>query len=141
MPAPLPEVWNFFSRPENLAQITPEEMAFEMLTDLTDKPMYEGMFIQHRVKPVAGIPLNWTSEITHINAPHYFIDEQRSGPYAMWHHEHHFEEAEGGTRMEDLLFYAIPFGPIGRLANALLVDRKVEEIFRHREKAIDRLFR
>lgn len=140
IPRPLDEVWEFFSRPENLNKVTPKEMKFEILTDIANKPMYEGMIINYKVTPVFGIRLRWTTEIQRIKEGKYFVDEQRFGPYAMWHHEHHFREADGGTYMTDLLHYAIPFGPIGQLANFIMVDSKVEEIFKFRVKAVDELF-
>lgn len=140
IPRPLEEVWAFFSRPENLDAITPEDMSFEILTDVADIPMYEGMLIQYKVSPFPGVRMHWVTEITHVEDRKYFIDEQRFGPYALWHHQHHFEELEGGVLMRDLLHYKVPYGPIGTLADALLVDRRVEEIFRYRVEAVERLF-
>lgn len=140
IPRPLDEVWHFFSRPENLSEVTPKEMNFNILSDIANKPMYEGMIINYKVTPIFGIQMRWTTEIRNIKKGEYFVDEQRFGPYAMWHHEHHFREADGGTYMTDLLHYAIPFGPIGNIANALFVDSKIEEIFDFRVKAVERLF-
>ncbi len=140
IPRPLDEVWHFFSRPENLSEVTPKEMNFNILSDIANKPMYEGMIINYKVTPVFGIQMRWTTEIRNIKKGEYFVDEQRFGPYAMWHHEHHFREADGGTYMTDLLHYAIPFGPIGNIANALFVSNKIEEIFDYRVKAVERLF-
>jgi len=140
IPRPLDEVWEFFSRPENLNKVTPKEMNFEILTDIANKPMYEGMIISYKVTPVFGIRLRWTTEIQRIKEGQYFVDEQRFGPYAMWHHEHHFRAVDGGTYMTDLLHYAIPFGPIGQLANFIMVDKKVEEIFKFRVEAVENLF-
>ena len=136
IPRPLNEVWNFFSRPQNLNAVTPSDMHFEILTDLEGVEMYEGMLINYRIRPLLNIPMKWCTEITHIKEKEYFIDEQRFGPYAMWHHEHHFKELEGGVEMRDLLHYAIPFGPLGRLANAVLVSRKVDQIFEFRKSAM-----
>ena len=141
IPRPLPEVWHFFSRPENLNEVTPDEMHFEILTEVKDVPMYQGMIILYKVSPVLNIPMRWCTEITQIKDQEYFVDEQRFGPYAMWHHEHHFKAVEGGTEMRDLLYYAIPFGPFGRLANALLVSKKVDSIFAYREQALDQLIK
>ena len=140
IPRPLDEVWHFFSRPENLSEVTPKEMNFNILSDIADKPMYEGMIINYKVTPVLGIQMRWTTEIKNIKKGEYFVDEQRFGPYAMWHHEHHFREADGGTYMTDLLHYAIPFGPIGNIANAIFVSNKIEEIFDYRFKAVEQLF-
>ena len=135
------KIWDFFSRPENLQRITPKEMNFRIQTDITGKEMYEGMMIVYKVSPLLGLDMTWATEITHIRPGVHFIDEQRIGPYAMWHHEHWFEPIEGGVRMKDLLHYAIPFGPLGTIANALIVDKKVEGIFTYRTKVIEQLIR
>lgn len=140
VPATLEEAWAFFSRPENLNRITPEDMDFEILSDISGMQMYPGMIVRYKVRPVFNIPMNWVTEITHVQDRKYFIDEQRFGPYALWHHQHHFQEKDGGVLMTDILHYAIPFGPLGKIANALLVDKRVEEIFRYREKVISDIF-
>lgn len=141
LPVTLDEAWAFFSRPENLDRITPEDMSFEILSDVAGVEMYAGMIVCYKVRPIFNIPMNWVTEITHVADRKYFIDEQRFGPYALWHHQHHFEEKDGGVLMTDILHYAIPFGPIGRLANAILVDKRVEEIFSYREQVIDQIFK
>lgn len=138
--APLDKVWHFFSRPENLNRITPKDMDFEILSDISDMEMYPGMIVRYKVRPIANIPMNWVTEITHVREGKYFIDEQRFGPYALWHHQHHFEEKDGGVLMRDILHYAIPFGFIGRIANAVLVEKRVDQIFEYREKVIDEIF-
>ncbi|MEZ5030668.1 MAG: SRPBCC family protein [Saprospiraceae bacterium] len=134
-------IWAFFSRPENLQRITPAEMNFRIQSDIAGKEMYEGMMIVYKVSPLLGLDLTWATEITHIRPGVLFIDEQRIGPYAMWHHEHWFEPVSGGVLMTDLLHYAIPFGPLGTIANALIVDRKVEGIFTYRTGVIEQLIR
>ena len=141
IPIPLEDAWDFFSSPLNLAKITPKEMGFKVTSPFTpDTKMYEGMLISYKITPVFGIKMNWMTEITIVKEHDYFVDEQRFGPYAMWHHEHHFKRIKGGVHMTDILNYAIPYGPIGRLANALIVKKKVEDIFSYREKAIIDLF-
>lgn len=140
IPRPLNEVWEFFSRPENLNDITPEDMSFQIMTDLEGQSMYQGMIIQYKVSPFPGVKMNWTTEITHVKEGSYFIDEQRFGPYALWHHQHHFYEQGNGVLMKDLLHYKVPYGIIGTLADFILVDKRVEEIFRYREKAIRKIF-
>jgi ligand-binding SRPBCC domain-containing protein len=102
--------------------------------------MYAGMFITYKVSPALGIKLNWVTEITEINYRKFFIDEQRKGPYNIWHHEHHFREVDGGVEMHDILYYAVPFGIIGKLANLIFVKNKVEQIFAFREERIKELF-
>lgn len=98
------------------------------------------MFIAYKVSPVLGIKMDWVTEITHVKDQEYFVDEQRTGPYAIWHHEHHFKEIDGGVHMTDILAYAIPYGIIGRFANKLLVENQVKAIFDYREQAIQKLF-
>lgn len=102
--------------------------------------IYPGMIITYKVSPLLGIKLNWMTEITHVKDQEYFVDEQRFGPYALWHHEHHFTEIKGGVKMSDILYYAIPYGVIGRLSNKVLVGKEIKKIFKFREKAINDLF-
>lgn len=130
----LVDAWDFFSRPENLNAITPDDMSFEILTDLQGKTMYPGMIIRYKITPFAGIKMNWVTEITQVQHLTYFIDEQRFGPYAFWHHQHRFREVDGGVEMEDILHYKIPYGIIGTIADKLFVEKKVEEIFAFRQK-------
>lgn len=130
VPAPLHETFDFFSRPGNLGRITPPWLAFTMVSD--DADMRAGLRIDYRIRPL-GFPQKWVSEITAYEPPHRFVDEQRAGPYARWHHEHRFRAVEGGTEVEDTVTYALPFGPLGRLAHFLFVRRQLEAIFRYRE--------
>jgi ligand-binding SRPBCC domain-containing protein len=102
--------------------------------------MYPGMFISYKVSPVLGIKLNWITEITQISKSKFFIDEQRKGPYQIWHHEHHFKEMDNGVEMHDILYYHIPFGIFGRVADVIFVHKKVKQIFSFREKRISELF-
>jgi ligand-binding SRPBCC domain-containing protein len=141
LPIPLAEAWEFFSSPLNLAKITPAEMNFIITSDFSaDTKMYPGMFISYKVSPLLGIKMNWTTEITHVKEMDYFVDEQRTGPYAIWHHEHHFKEITDGVRMTDILTYAIPYGIIGQIANSLIVNKQVKQIFVYRDKAVKELF-
>ena len=114
-------------------------MGFDILTEIPDK-MYEGMMIAYQVKPLFGIPMEWITEITHIKEDSFFVDEQRKGPYKIWHHEHHFSETEQGIHMTDIVTYELPFGPLGKIAHPILVKNKLEEIFAHRFKVVDELF-
>jgi ligand-binding SRPBCC domain-containing protein len=98
------------------------------------------MIITYKVKPLFGIKMNWMTEITHVKEQDYFVDEQRFGPYALWHHEHHFKKIDGGVHMTDIIYYAIPYGVIGRLSNSLLVRKEIQKIFAYREKMITGLF-
>lgn len=132
--------WDFFSSPDNLAKITPKYMGFDVKTSVP-KQMYEGLIIAYTVKPVSGIPVEWVTEITHIKDKAFFVDEQRKGPYTLWHHEHHFRELDGGVEMTDIVSYIIPFGMIGRIIHPFLVKPKLKEIFEYRFKAVDELFK
>ncbi|MES2062969.1 MAG: SRPBCC family protein [Bacteroidota bacterium] len=141
IPISLDEAWAFFSSPLNLQKITPPDMRFVVTSDYTaDTKMYAGMIITYKISPLAGIKLNWMTEITHVHDRQYFVDEQRFGPYALWHHQHHFKEIPGGVEMTDILHYAIPFGIIGRLTNNVYVGKKVKDIFDYRVKAVEELF-
>ena len=139
VPARLDVVWDFFSSPENLSKITPPEMGF-IITSPPQPEIYPGMFIMYKVSPISGIKLNWVTEITHVREKLFFVDEQRRGPYRIWHHEHHFREVEGGVEMRDILHYRVPFGVLGMLVDHLFVKRKVRGIFSFREKRIRELF-
>jgi len=141
LPIPLAETWDFFTSPINLAKITPPQMGFTVTSVYTaDDRIYPGMIITYKVSPLLGIKLNWMTEITQVKDHKYFVDEERVGPYALWHHEHHFKEIKGGVHMTDILNYAVPYGPIGTLANKLFVRQEINKIFSFREKAINNLF-
>jgi ligand-binding SRPBCC domain-containing protein len=137
-PRPLAEVFAFFSNARNLADITPPWLGFLMLTSGAIR-MAPGTKISYRLR-VHGIPVRWTTEIRQWLPPHRFVDVQLSGPYALWHHTHRFETLNGGTRMSDVVRYRLPFGPLGRLVNALVVRRDVKQIFDYREQRIRELF-
>lgn len=140
IPISIEEAWDFFKSPANLKRITPDYMGFEITTPFDISQMYEGQLITYIVKPVLGIPMRWCTEITHIQDKKHFIDEQRFGPYSMWHHEHWFSEIDGGVKMIDQLSYALPFSLIGQLANSIFVSKQVDEIFETRKVAVDELF-
>jgi ligand-binding SRPBCC domain-containing protein len=139
LPIPVEKAWDFFSSPKNLQVITPSYLGFQIKTQLPEK-MYEGLFIGYTVKPLLGIPLEWVTEITHIKENVFFVDEQRIGPYSIWHHEHHFEAIEGGVRMLDRVSYQIPLGFLGKLAHPILVEPKLKEIFNYRWNKVEELF-
>jgi len=141
IPVSLDVAWDFFSSPQNLSEITPESMTFDVTSPIKkDEKMYPGMIITYKVAPLLGVKLNWMTEITHVKDKEYFIDEQRFGPFAFWHHNHHFEEIEGGVLMHDILHYAIGFGFVGTIANEIVVAKKVKEIFNFRHKKVEELF-
>jgi ligand-binding SRPBCC domain-containing protein len=139
LPLSLEEAWDFFSSPANLSKITPPEMRFEILEGAGQKT-YAGQIIRYKVRPLLGIPIGWTTEITHCVDHQYFVDEQRFGPYKFWHHQHHFVEKDGGVLMTDDLHYALYGGPFAGLINALVVGGRVKEIFAYREGKLKELF-
>jgi ligand-binding SRPBCC domain-containing protein len=132
--------WDFFSSPGNLQKITPKYMGFDVLTEVPEK-MYEGLMIEYRVRPLLGIPMNWITEITHVKEHHFFVDEQRKGPYRIWHHEHHFETVDNGVLMSDIVSYELPFGILGKIAHPILVQRKLNEIFDFRFEIVEEIFK
>ncbi len=134
---PLEEVFAFFSRPENLQHITPAWLNFGMVEAPTE--LRAGALIRYRLR-VHGIPIRWTTEITEWNPPHGFVDRELKGPYALWNHEHLFSAQDGGTLMRDRVTYALPLGPLGRIAHWISVRRDVESIFDFRTQTMARLF-
>jgi ligand-binding SRPBCC domain-containing protein len=102
--------------------------------------MYDGMIISYQVSPLFGIKTTWVTEITHVRDRNYFVDEQRVGPYSLWHHQHHIEEIEGGVLMKDIVSYEPPFGFLGAIANTLIIENKLNEIFNYRTLALERKF-
>ena len=139
IPMSLDVAWDFFSNPNNLPKITPSWLNLKVTSDLPDK-MYQGMIITYKVYPVFGIPQNWVTEITTVKEKNFFIDEQRFGPYKFWHHQHHFKEINDGVEMRDIVSYALPFDPLSRSLNKLLVDKKVKGIFKFRKEVIVKYF-
>ena len=139
LPISLDEAWTFLSEPRNLKTITPEYMGFE-ICDGADRPMYQGQIIQYIVTPVLGIKTKWVTEITHVVDKSFFVDEQRFGPYAFWHHKHFLKEVPGGVEMEDIIDYKIPFGILGQLVHPILVKPKLNEIFNYRQQKLEALF-
>lgn len=137
--APLEETWNFFSDPKNLLKLTPAEMKMRVKGEIPDK-MYAGMTISYTVSPLFGIPLSWTSKINQVVEGHYFTDDMIEGPFAVWHHQHFFEEQGGGTLVKDIVDYKAPLGILGRLVQPILVKPRVEDIFKHRESIIKQIF-
>lgn len=140
LPISIEEAWDFFTRPENLNKITPKEMVFEITSELPER-VYEGLIITYNIKPMLNIPLFWCTEITHIKEGAFFVDEQRKGPYHIWHHEHHFKSVDGGVMMTDILHYEIGKSVFGRLAGQLFVHKKVKQIFEYRYRILGDYFK
>ena len=140
LPSTIEQVWDFISSPRNLREITPSYMGFEITSKNLPEKMYPGMIISYKVSPLPGIKMNWVTEITHLKENDYFVDEQRIGPYAMWHHQHKIEQISGGVLMTDIVTYKPPFGPIGSLANILIINRELKKIFSFRKTALEEKF-
>jgi ligand-binding SRPBCC domain-containing protein len=139
LPITREEAWAFFSDPRNLARITPPAMGFVIKSEVPEH-VYTGLMITYTVRPMLNVPVTWVTEITSVVEGDRFVDEQRVGPYAMWHHEHHFREVPGGTEMRDIIHYAVPGGPFGDLVKHYVVARRVAEIFAYRRRVLDGLF-
>jgi ligand-binding SRPBCC domain-containing protein len=139
LPITKEQAWAFLSSPKNLKTITPDYMGFNILSG-ADRPMFAGQIIQYIVTPILGIKTKWVTEITHVKEGEYFVDEQRFGPYALWHHKHFINEIEGGVEMEDIIDYKVPLGFLGQLAHPFLVEPKLNEIFEYRTKKLEALF-
>ena len=139
LPISKSHAWDFLSNPKNLKRITPDYMGFKIINGVDDK-MYAGQIIQYMVTPVMGIPTKWVTEITHVDDGNYFVDEQRFGPYSLWHHKHFIKAIKNGVEMKDIIDYKIPLGIIGRIAQPILVAPKLKEIFEYRKNALIELF-
>ena len=140
IPISLGLAWDFFSRPDNLKEITPAKLGFEIISQHHGEKMYAGQLIEYTVKPILGIPLYWMTEITHVQDKQYFIDEQRFGPYSLWHHQHHFKEIEGGVEMTDIVHYKLPLWFLGDIAQVVMVKKQLKEIFSFRVEAVEKKF-
>lgn len=141
LPVSVEEAWDFLSSPANLTTITPAHMGFNILSGFTPGiKMYPGMIVEYTVKPFLGIPLHWVTEITHVEYLQYFVDEQRFGPYAFWHHAHFIKPIEGGVEMKDVIHYKLPLAFVGRIANKMFVKKQLQEIFDFRQKKLTEIF-
>ena len=139
LPISIEEGWGFLSNPKNLSCITPNYMKFK-ITDCDFKPVYQGQIIQYTVRPLLNIPLKWVTEITHVVKENDFVDEQRFGPYSLWHHKHFLREIDGGIEMEDIIHYKIPLGFIGEFLNSLFIKNQLKEIFEYRKNKLIEIF-
>ena len=133
-------IWDFASSPANLKEITPDYMLFNITSNDLPEKMYPGMIISYEVSPLLNIKINWLTEITQVKDKSFFIDEQRMGPYKMWHHQHIFEEQNDGVLMTDIVTYIPPFGIVGDIANAFFIKKQLRNIFDYRYKVMDEKF-
>lgn len=130
--------WAFFGNPKNLRAITPGWLDFSIAAD-TPSEIYPGAILRYTIR-FLGVKLAWVTEITHVHAPEYFVDEQRFGPYRFWHHQHHLRPLPDGVEVEDIVHYMIPAGFFGRLAHGLVVRRQLNEIFDYRQRMLEDYF-
>lgn len=140
IPATLEEVWALFSDANNLLRITPPGLNLKATNEIYGNELYAGQVMTYKVRPLLGIPLNWMTEITHVHPLEYFVDEQRKGPYKLWHHQHHFKNIKGGVEMIDIVHYRLPFGFFGELVSSHIVRRQLQTIFRYRYQKIEEFF-
>ena len=139
LPISLDDAWAFFSDPRNLAKITPPELNL-VPSSAVPNSMYAGMVITYKVKIAPLIYTTWVTEITQVDAPNFFVDEQRFGPYKFWHHQHRFSECDGGVLAEDVIHYGLYGGPLASVINALMVKRQLHGIFEYRKQVLNTLF-
>ncbi|MEJ2757457.1 MAG: SRPBCC family protein [Anaerolineales bacterium] len=139
VPTPIDEVWAYFATPQNLNEMTPDDMKFEIVHG-GEEEMFEGQIIEYRVQFIPLFKSLWLTEIAHVKEGSYFVDEQRIGPYRLWYHEHSFEAVEGGTRIIDQVTYAMPFGFLGEIVHAIWVGSRLKGIFDFRKKKVKELF-
>jgi ligand-binding SRPBCC domain-containing protein len=140
IPADIDKVWKFFSDPANLKVITPDHLDFKILSAQDDQGIHSGQIIEYTVKPILKVPGYWMTEITFVEQRKFFVDEQREGPYSLWHHQHHFNSIKGGTEMKDVVHYKLPFGILGDLVNKLIVKNQLNHIFSYRFTKVEEMF-
>lgn len=140
LPLSLEESWDFFSSPANLRILTPKHLDFVIVNGYENKKMYAGQIIAYRIRPAFNFPIEWISEITHVQEPHYFIDEQRFGPYKFWHHEHRFRPIHNGVEIIDTIHYKLPFGFLGKFLYSTKIKQDLEAIFSYRRTKLEELF-
>ena len=140
IPSSLEQAWNFFSDPNKLLAITPPFLNLKITNELSGNGVYPGQIMRYKVKPLLGIPVSWMTEITNVEPLKLFVDEQRKGPYQLWHHQHHFKAIEGGVEMTDFVQYRLPFGVLGNMAHAVTVKNRLKEIFTYRYFKINEIF-
>jgi ligand-binding SRPBCC domain-containing protein len=139
IPVPLAQAWDYFATPRNLEEMTPPSLSFRILWG-GDEPMYQGQLIGYRVKVAPLMWVNWLTEITVVEHQHAFVDEQRRGPYRLWHHLHRFAAVDGGTECLDRVRYELPFGPCGDVLHSLWIKRQLSHIFAYRAQHLIQKF-
>lgn len=139
LPISLTQGWKFFSNPANLAEITPSWLEFKVRSKVPEK-IYPGLLISYQVKPLLGITMRWVTEISEVQEPYFFVDEQKLGPYHFWRHQHVFKPTNNGIEMRDIVNYSLPLGLLGQLAHGLFVSQQLKEIFDFRYQVLSKKF-
>ena len=139
LPISINKCWEFFSDPGNLKLITPPNLGLNITSEINSE-IYEGMIITYKVNILPGVTTDWVTEITHMKAPYYFVDEQRIGPYKLWHHQHLFKEQDSGILAKDIVDYVVPFGPLGNILNDIYIRNNLDNIFLYRKKILEEMF-
>jgi len=139
LPVSLDVAWDFFSSPKNLTKITPAWLDFSIVSDVPER-MRKGDVMTYRIRPLLGVPMTWVSEITRVDKPFLFIDEQRSGPYRFWRHQHHFKSIDSGVEMTDIVYYALKFGVLSDIIQSVLIKKRLEDIFNYRRSIVTEIF-
>ncbi len=140
LPISLDEAWEFFSTPVNLEKLTPNNLRFKILT-CSHETMEVGQIISYKIRLMPFVWIHWVTEITRVENKHFFIDDQRSGPYKIWHHRHTFTETKNGVLMEDQVHYLLPFGIIGKIVHTLAVKAQLKNIFDYRKQVLAEIFK
>lgn len=140
IPTTIEKAWDFISSPKNLKEITPPYMGFDITSKNMPEKMYQGMIVSYKVSPLLGLKMTWVTEISQVRDLEYFVDEQRIGPYTLWHHQHHLKKIDGGVQMTDIVNYVPPFGILGDIANTILIKNQLKEIFDFRFKKVEEIF-
>lgn len=138
--ADLDTVWDFFSRPQNLDWMTPDDMKFKITSPNLPEKTYQGQIITYDIEILPKFPQSWVTEITLIQEKKLFVDEQRFGPYTMWHHEHHFEEVGGDVMMTDIISFKLPLGILGDAVASSMIEKRLKTIFEYRFHFCERYF-
>lgn len=133
------EAWEFFATPRNLDRLTPDAVGFK-ITHCDSETMHAGQMIGYKVKVAPAVWVDWLTEITYVNDKESFVDDQRIGPYKVWHHTHRFREENGGVTMTDDVIYELPFGPLGKIVHTLYVENQLDFIFNERARLTDEIF-
>lgn len=140
IPVSLAVAWNFFSKPENLKKVLPQNIQFNITSPLDSPVIYQGQIIEYDVKSMFGIHFKWVSEITEVETNQFFVDEQKAGLFSVWKHQHYFIEIPGGVEMTDILQYRFRFGFLGAILHALFVRKRIEQMFNFRAGKLMAIF-